>query len=156
VYPFKPSCSVTVAPPDDVTVSVAGLDVLLAPPLSTATAVSEYVPAGTLLHVTLYGELASLPISVVPAKKSTRETVPSLSLAFALTSTVAGADTVVPFAGLVSVTVGGVLPPPPGLCQPTGLYSHTPASAVAGFQLSNAMNAASSRTNFHLPNTPAE
>ncbi len=82
-------------------------DVVLAPALSTATAVIVYEPAATLDQVTLYGAVVSLPISVAPAKKSTRDTVPSLSLAFALTTNVAGAVAVAPLAGLVSDTVGG-------------------------------------------------
>src|SRR5205085_7377745 len=66
-------------------------DVVVAPALSRATAVSEYVPAATLLHVTLYGDAVADPISVVPLKKSTRAIVPSGSLAVAVSGTVAGA-----------------------------------------------------------------
>jgi hypothetical protein len=42
-------------------------DVVLAPALSRATAVSEYEPAGTFVHVTLYGLVVSEPTSVEPA-----------------------------------------------------------------------------------------
>ena len=41
-------------------------EVAVAPPLSRARAVSEYVPAAALLHVALYGALVSLAINVVP------------------------------------------------------------------------------------------
>jgi hypothetical protein len=59
-----------------------------------------------LLHVTLYGLVGSVPISVVPAKKLTLLTVPSASPAVALSVTVAGAVNVAPAAGAVNDTVG--------------------------------------------------
>jgi hypothetical protein len=49
------------------TVTLTADDVVVAPSLSRATAVSEYVPADTLLHVALYGAAVSLPTSCVPA-----------------------------------------------------------------------------------------
>ena len=42
------------------------------------------MPAATLLHVTLYGLVVSVPIGAPFAKKSTDVTVPSLSPAVAL------------------------------------------------------------------------
>jgi hypothetical protein len=41
------------------TVIVRALDTVVAPALSRATAVSEYVPAGTFVHVLEYGEVVS-------------------------------------------------------------------------------------------------
>jgi hypothetical protein len=92
-----------------VTVIVEGLDVAEAPALSVATAVSEYVPAGTPLHVTAYGALIAVPMSVVPAKNSTFAIAPSASAASAVSVIDAGAAAVAPEAGDVSVTVGGAL-----------------------------------------------
>jgi hypothetical protein len=89
-----------------VTVIVRAADDIEAPSLSVAIAVNEYEPGGTLLHVTLYGEAASDPINVVPAKKSTFAIVPSGSDAVASTVIVAGAANVAPAAGLVSDTDG--------------------------------------------------
>ena len=42
-------------------------DALCIPALSMATAVSAYVPAGTLLHVAVYGGAATVPRSMDPA-----------------------------------------------------------------------------------------
>jgi hypothetical protein len=72
------------------TVTCRELDVVVAPELSRATAVSVCVPLGALLHVTEYGLLVSDPIGVEPAKNSTAAIVPSVSLALALTVIVAG------------------------------------------------------------------
>jgi hypothetical protein len=82
-------------------------DVVVAPSSSVARAVREYVPAGTLFHATLYGLVVSLPINVEPWKKSTRLTVPSVSLALALMVMLAGAVNVAPLAGAVSAALGG-------------------------------------------------
>jgi hypothetical protein len=41
-------------------------EVVVAPSSSAATAVNEYVPAATLLQVTLYGLVVSVAINVVP------------------------------------------------------------------------------------------
>ena len=48
------------------TVTLTAVDVVVAPALSRATAVSEYVPAAALLQVAVYGLLESLAISVDP------------------------------------------------------------------------------------------
>src|SRR3954470_3182221 len=69
-------------------------------------AVSEEVPAGTLLHVKWYGAPVTVPIGVAPAKNCTFATLPS-SVADAPTVIVAGAVNVAPAAGLVSDTAGG-------------------------------------------------
>ena len=66
-------------------------DVVVAPALSRATAVTENDPAGALLHVAVYGLVVSEPMSVEPAMKSTRAMVPFVSAALAATVTDAGA-----------------------------------------------------------------
>jgi hypothetical protein len=71
--------------PPDVTVTVIAADVVEAPPLSVATAVSAYVPAATLLHVTPYGLVVSVPIGAPFAKNCTDAIVPSVSPALAVT-----------------------------------------------------------------------
>jgi hypothetical protein len=81
--------------------------VAVAPVLSTATAVTTWLPEGAA-HVAEYGLLVSEPTFVVPAKKSTRVIVPSLSLAVADNAIEAGAVNAAPFAGPVSVTVGNL------------------------------------------------
>src|SRR5687767_12949604 len=91
------------------TVTVRPCDVPVAPLLSVATAVNTYDPTGTALHVMAYGAVLSDPIRVAPAKKSTRLTVPSVSLALALIATVAGARYVAPDAGAVNDAAGELL-----------------------------------------------
>ena len=61
--------SAAVQPPGSpsVTVTVRAAEVVVVPSSSRATAVTEYVPAGTLLQLTLYGLLVSVPINVAPA-----------------------------------------------------------------------------------------
>ena len=49
------------------TLMATGSDVVLAPALSTARAVSVYEPAATPDHCTVYGEALEVPISVVPS-----------------------------------------------------------------------------------------
>ena len=49
-----------------VTVTVTAADVVDNPALSVATAVSEYVPAGTLFHANVYGAAVSVASSVDP------------------------------------------------------------------------------------------
>src|SRR5262245_47483363 len=82
-------------------------DDVLAPPLSTATAFSEYVPAGTAAHVTQYGADVTDPSDVDPAKKSTLETVSSVSLAAAVTTMSLPAVKIDPSAGDVIAACGG-------------------------------------------------
>ena len=48
------------------TVAVAAFDVVVAPELSVATAVIEYVPAATFVHDALYGLDVTVPINVAP------------------------------------------------------------------------------------------
>src|SRR2546422_10635706 len=89
------------------TVIEIGLDVVLAPPLSVATAESEYFPAGTWDHVTVNGAEVAVAIRVPPWKNSTCVTVPSGSEALAVSVIVAGAMKIEPVGGLVIVTTGG-------------------------------------------------
>jgi hypothetical protein len=93
----------------DCTVVVTGAEFVAAPPLSIATAVSVYVPAATPRHTIEYGALEAVPISDVPAKKSTLTIVPSLSAASAARTMSAGAVAVAPDAGDFSDTVGAAL-----------------------------------------------
>ena len=78
------------------------------------------MPATAPFQATLYGLLASTPSDVVPRKNSTRATVPSASLALALTVMLAPAAKLLPAAGVVSDTLGDWLPPVPQL--PRSLY----------------------------------
>ena len=65
--------------------TLTAADVAVAPLLSAATAVSEYVPALEGVQVTEYRAALLDPMGVDPAKKSTRAIVPSASLAAAVT-----------------------------------------------------------------------
>ena len=53
--------------------------------------------------------MVAVPSNVAPLKNSTLLTVPSLSLALALSGIVAGEENVAPLAGPVNDTLGGVL-----------------------------------------------
>jgi len=81
-------------------------EVELPPRLSVATAVSAKVPATELLQITLHGFVCAEPTQMLPAKKSTRESVPSLSEAVALRTIFVGTVQIEPLAGEVSVMVG--------------------------------------------------
>jgi hypothetical protein len=48
------------------TTTETAVEVVTAPPLSVALAVSEYVPAATFVQLKLYGLVASVPSKVVP------------------------------------------------------------------------------------------
>src|SRR5262245_6133343 len=88
--------------------SVIGKDVVVAPRLSEAKAVSVCEPT---LKVTerLKGLDDTLPRAVAPSKNSTLVTLPSLSLAAAWIVIVAGPTTEIPSVGLVMATTGGEL-----------------------------------------------
>jgi hypothetical protein len=58
--------------------------VVVAPALSVARAVREWLPDETFLHVKEYGALVSVPSKVEPSRNSTFVTVPSESLAVAV------------------------------------------------------------------------
>jgi hypothetical protein len=95
------------------TVTETAEDVAVVPLASNASAVSEYVPAGTLDQVKVYGLEVAVPSSVAPLKNSTLLIVPPDSEAEAVIGIDAGAVNVAPLAGLVIDTVG--VPPPPPL-----------------------------------------
>jgi len=82
-------------------------EVVLAPWLSVAFAVSVCVPAARLTRATLYGATVAVPASVPPSKKSTLATQPLLSEALAVTETLAGAVKLALLAGEVMLTAGG-------------------------------------------------
>src|SRR6266568_3850349 len=65
------------------------------------------VKTATLASVTLKGAAVTVPTSVVPSKNSTFATVPSASVALALTVTFAGGRKMALLAGAVMLTVGG-------------------------------------------------
>ena len=88
------------------TVMLIALEVVTAPALSVALAVSVKFPAATLFQVKLYGDVVSVPNSVLPLNNSTLLIVPSLSLAVELMLIFAGARNVAPLAGLVMLAVG--------------------------------------------------
>ena len=91
------------------TVIDTGEDVVDAPWLSVARAVSAYVPAATFVHEMLNGAEVSVPMDVPLAKNWTWATVPSTSLADALTAIVAGAVKRLPPLGLLIEELGGRL-----------------------------------------------
>jgi len=95
------------------TVTETAEEVAVVPVASKASAVSEYVPAGTLDHVNVYGLDVAVPSRVEPLKNSTLLIVPPDSDADAVMGIDAGAVNVAPLAGLVIDTVG--VPPPPPL-----------------------------------------
>src|SRR5438067_1643234 len=92
------------------TVMPTGLLVVTAPALSVARAVRTWLPGGTFFHVNEYGTLVSWPSTVVPSRNSTFVTLPSGSLAVALTVIVGFHANVAPFAGDVMLAVGGMFP----------------------------------------------
>src|SRR6187401_2038029 len=92
-----------------VTTTETAADVAESPRLSVATAVREYVPATTPVHVKVNGLVVELPICAPFAKNATLETDPSASSAFAAIAIDAGSVKLVPAAGAVIDTVGGVL-----------------------------------------------
>jgi hypothetical protein len=95
------------------TVTGTAEDVAVVPLASNASAVSEYVPAGTLDQVNVYGLAVTVPSRVAPLKNSTLLIDPPDSEAEAVMGIDAGAVNVAPLAGLVIDTVGVPPPPPP-------------------------------------------
>ena len=71
-------------------------DVVVAPALSVAVAVSAYAPGASPPSVVPKGELVAVPTKLPFAKKSTLLMLPSGSLALAVTGTLAGAVKVAP------------------------------------------------------------
>src|SRR5262245_55833853 len=80
-------------------------EVVLAPALSVALAVMEWVPADNVVD-TAYGVEVTLPIELLSAKNSIEATLPS-SVALAEMLMVSVVRNVVPLAGDVMATVGG-------------------------------------------------
>ena len=75
--------------------------VVTAPALSVERAVSTWLPVGTFLHVKEYGALVSWPSTLVPSRNSTLATLPSGSLAVAVTVIVGFQAKIAPSAGEV-------------------------------------------------------
>ena len=69
------------------------------------------MPAGTLVQVNAYGAVVSVATTVVPLQELDPRQLPFRIGRRRARSIVAGAVKVAPFAGLVSVTVGGPLGP---------------------------------------------
>src|SRR5438132_5492351 len=86
-----------------------------------------------LFHATVYGLALSVPMSVPFAKKSTWSTMPSLSDAVAVTLIFAGALNVAPSSGLVTDTLGGVLPPTGTPHASTSIIRLYPLSAAVTY-----------------------
>src|SRR5207248_1736554 len=107
---------------------LTGADVVVAPALSVALAVRVCLPPQAV-QVMLYGADVSWPSGVEPRKNSTFATVPSVSDAAAAMVIAVPAANVAPLVGLVTLTLGGVLPP----VVPTFLISRTfaPGSVAA-------------------------
>ncbi|KAG1486975.1 hypothetical protein G6F53_013852 [Rhizopus delemar] len=81
--------------------------------LSAATARSVWLPALALAQLAAYGALVAMPSELPSRKNSTLATLPSGSLALAVTFTVLPALKVAPLAGEVRLTNGGWLLPLP-------------------------------------------
>src|SRR5262252_8634585 len=99
VLPVVPTVKVTAG----VTVLNAGL------PLSTAVAVTVWLPLARPVALKLYGDVVSLLTSVPSTRNSTRATAPPGSLAVAESVTAAPEAKFWLAVGEVSDTVGGVL-----------------------------------------------
>ena len=80
----------------------------MAPRLSVARVLSEYVPAATAVQVNVHGAAVREPTAAPFARNSTRVTVPSLSNASATMAIVAGAVKCAFAPGLVRRVVGGM------------------------------------------------
>ena len=91
------------------TVTLTGVDVVWLPARSRARAVRAWLPlvAVVVFQETEYGALVSSLPRAAPSRRNWTPTTPTLSLALALTGTVA--ETVDPPAGAVTDTVGGTL-----------------------------------------------
>src|SRR5688572_19682928 len=90
---------------------VTDAEVVIAPALSVATAVSTWLPTAKLAAIE-YGALLSPPREVEPSKNCTWVTEPSASLALAWMVRFAGAIKLALFGGLVIETEGGWFAPP--------------------------------------------
>jgi hypothetical protein len=84
-------------------------------PLSNAVACAVWLPAAKPVTLKLYGDVVSEFTRLPSTRNSTRTMEPFASLAVAARGTVAPAVNEAPLAGLVRLTVGGVLVVPPPL-----------------------------------------
>ena len=82
--------------------------VAVAPRLSVARAVSTCVPAEALVQFAAHGAEVAVPTSVAPSKYSTLATLPSVSVALAVSEITAPWSTELLLAGAVIDTDGGV------------------------------------------------
>ena len=91
------------------TVTLTGVDVVAFVAASRARALSVWTPfaVAVVFHDTEYGDVVSSAPRLFPSSKNCTPTTPTLSDAFAVTDSVP--DTVEPFVGAVSDTVGGVV-----------------------------------------------
>jgi hypothetical protein len=95
------------------TVKLTAVDVVLAPPLSVAVAVAECVPLTSPVALKLYGEEVSVFTTAPSTRNTTLAIVPFESLAVAASGTAAPEAKLWFAVGLVRLTVGaGLLPPP--------------------------------------------
>jgi hypothetical protein len=95
------------------TVKLTAVDVVLAPPLSVAVAVAECVPLTSPVAPKLYGEEVSVFTTAPSTRNPTLAIVPFESLAVAASGTAAPEAKLWFAVGLVRLTVGaGLLPPP--------------------------------------------
>ena len=97
--PVAGAVTLTVGALPPVTVTVLVDDVVVAPRLSVTTAVIEKLPAIVGTHVTVYGELASVPSDTPLAKNCTLAIVPSASATTAVTAFEDPTPTEAPSAG---------------------------------------------------------
>ncbi len=88
------------------TVTLTTSEIVSAPRLSTATAVSKCSPSVAAAHSISYGAVSSTPNVVAPLKNNTFTTLPSASAASALSARLLPCLITVPEAGALSVTVG--------------------------------------------------
>ncbi|OLC50432.1 MAG: hypothetical protein AUH43_04990 [Acidobacteria bacterium 13_1_40CM_65_14] len=114
------------------TVTVTGVDVVVLPAASRATAVNEWLPFDVVVvsHANEYGLVVSSAPRLAPSNVNCTPATPRLSDAFADTVTLV--ETVAPLAGAVIDTVGGVVSAGIGerISQIVRLY-RSPAGAVS-------------------------
>jgi hypothetical protein len=103
------ACSAGVVDPPPTVNGTAGV-VVVRPALSYALAAAVWLPEATEVALYAYGEVVSLLTTVPSIRNSTRLIGPSTSLAVAASGIAAPAAKFAPLVGLVSVTVGAVLP----------------------------------------------
>src|SRR5688572_21509785 len=103
------TCGAVLPPPPTVNVTAAVVVLSAGVPLSTAVAVTLWLPFASPVALKLYGDDVSLETSVPSTRNSTRATAPPGSLAVAASGTVAPAANAWLAVGEVSATCGAVL-----------------------------------------------